>query len=177
PDGVVDAEQPAGGRGDVYGGQPEHGGAVGAGGGHVDAPGGDVRRGDGAAVRERGAGGESGADGAARGHDGGAADRGGWLHGGEFRRADRRGADLQPGAECGRDPDGHEHGGGAAGGGHAGADGAEQSDGHRGEWPDQSELDRVDGRRGGDGVPGGAVPGGGVYDVRPARYGAGPDVQ
>src|SRR5256886_10657845 len=64
-----------------------------------------------------------------------------------------------------------------AGAGHAGADGAEQSDGHRGEWPDQSELDRVDGRRGGDGVPGGAVPGGGVYDVRPARYGAGPDVQ
>src|SRR5207253_1741087 len=62
-------------------------------------------------------------------------------------------------------------------GGHAGADGAGESDGHRGEWPDQSELDGVDGRRGGDGVPGGAVPGGGVHGLRADRDGWGRDVQ
>src|SRR5213079_1610299 len=141
-------EQSAGGRGDVDGGQPERDGAVGAGGEHVDAPGGDVRRGDGAAVRERGGGGEPGADGAAGDHDGDAADRGGQLRGGEFRGADRRGADLQPGADGGRDPDGHEHGGGARDAGHATADGTGHADGDGGERePDQSELGSVDGQR------------------------------
>src|SRR5207237_811888 len=43
--------------------------------------------------------------------------------------------------------------------------------------PDQSELDGVDGRRGGDGVPGGAVPGGGVHGLRADRDGGGRDVQ
>ena len=44
------------------------------------------------------------------------------------------------------------------------ADGADGDGG--GEQRDQSELDGVDGQRGGDGVPGGAVPGSGVQHVR-----------
>src|SRR5439155_18903447 len=179
PDGVVGSGQPASdGRG-VAAGRADYAWADGAGAEHVDASGGDVRRGDDAAVRERGGGGEPGADGGADADGGDAADRGGQLHGGEFRGADRRGADLQPGAECGRDSDGHEHRSGwSAAVRHDTADGAEQSDGDGGERePDQSELDGVDGRRGGDGVSGGAVPRGGVYELRTDRDGGRPDVQ
>src|SRR2546425_5002657 len=74
---------------------------IGAGGEHVDAPGGDVRRGDGAAVCERGAAGEPGADDAVDDVDEDATDRGRRVHRGELRAANRRGADLQPGAERG----------------------------------------------------------------------------
>ena len=53
----------------------------------------------------------------------------------------------------------------ASNSGHATADGAEQSDGDGKREPDQSELDGIDGQRGGDGISGGAMPGRGLYEL------------
>src|SRR5256884_3206903 len=62
PDGVVVTEQPAGGRGDVYGGEPEHRGGGGGWGGPPGAPRGGRSPGGAAGAAGRGGGGGGGRD-------------------------------------------------------------------------------------------------------------------
>ena len=139
---------------------------------------GHLRRLDDAHLRQRSPGGDQGSDRTDRNVDRRLDDRKRRPVRAVPQRQNRRGPHLQRRADRRSDRERHEHSDQQPGSRHAAADGADEFGGVGGELvADQFELDSIDRRCGGDGIPGGALSGRGLLELRRGRAAVGDVVQ